>query len=193
MSARSGAGVGSLGGECVDGGSWRSPGNGAEAIRFERAKCPGRALLLSAALLAAAAFTVFGAAAAAAAESAVQDHSRAAATKKKHKVLITYEGQIGQGTAPGHARFVAKRGIIDSGRVVINGRDTGPIVYTTLKFTGKKGTFRISEKIIKGGAHTWKLTSGTRTYRGWRGKGVESGAPDSTGHIKVVMHGTVTH
>ena len=108
------------------------------------------------------------------------------------KVEITYDGKIGRGTAPGHAKFVAKGAITDSGRVVINARDTGPIVYTKLRFTGKKGTFRINETIVKGGLHTWKLVSGTKAYAGLHGKGTETGRPDfSTLHIHIDMVGIV--
>jgi hypothetical protein len=115
-----------------------------------------------------------------------------AATPRAGKVQITYDGKIGKGTAPGHARFVAKGAITDAGTVVIHGRDTGLIVYTKLTFTGKQGTFRVEEKIIKGGKHTWTLTSGTGAYAGLRGAGYETGAPDSTGGIHVSMFGTVS-
>jgi hypothetical protein len=105
---------------------------------------------------------------------------------------ITYDGQIGQGRAPGHAKFVATGAIADTGTLVINGRQSGGIVYTKLRFTGRKGTLRVNEKIIIGGAHTWTLTSGTGAYDGVHGTGTEGGAPDSSGHIHVLMNGTAT-
>lgn len=108
------------------------------------------------------------------------------------KVQITYDGKFGQGSA--HAKFAAKGAIADSGTLVANvGRDTGPVVYTKLTFTGKKGTFLVNEKIVKAGLHTWTLTSGTRAYAGLHGKGTETGAPDSSsGHIHVDMTGVVS-
>lgn len=108
------------------------------------------------------------------------------------KVQLTYDGQIGQGTAPGHAKFVATGAIADSGTLVVNGRQSSGIVYTKLQFAGKQGTFRVSEKIIIGGVHRWTLTSGTGAYVGLRGTGVEAGAPDPNNHIHVLMNGTVT-
>ncbi len=117
----------------------------------------------------------------------------AAPTSGGGKVEIIYEGKIGKGSATGHATFTAKGAIADSGTVLIHGRDTGRIVYTKLTFTGKKGTFYVSEKIIKGGVHTWTVTSGTSTYVGLHGKGVESGAPNfQTLHVRVDMIGTVS-
>jgi hypothetical protein len=106
-------------------------------------------------------------------------------------VQITYDGQIGQGRAPGHASFVATEAITDTGTLVINGRQRGAIVYTKLRFTGKKGTFRAREKIIIGGVHTWRISSGTGAYSGLHGTGTEGGRPDSGGHIHVLMTGTV--
>jgi hypothetical protein len=105
------------------------------------------------------------------------------------KVQITYDGKIGKGSAPGHAKFVATGAIADSGTVLINGRAASGIVYTKLTFTGKKGTFRVSENIIIGGVHMWTLTSGTGAYDRLRGTGIEGGAPDSSSQIHVLMNG----
>lgn len=107
------------------------------------------------------------------------------------QVQIKYDGQIGQGSAPGHAKFVATGAIADTGTVVIQGRRSSGIVYTKLILKGKKGTFRVSEKIIIGGAHTWTLTSGTGAYGGLHGTGSEAGAPDASGQIHVLMTGGV--
>jgi hypothetical protein len=107
-------------------------------------------------------------------------------------VQITYDGKIGQGSAPGHAKFVANGAIADAGTLIINGRDTGPIVYTKLTFTGNRGTFHVSEKIVKGGLHTWTLTSGTGAYAGLHWQGTETGRPEASGRIHVDMTGVVT-
>jgi hypothetical protein len=145
---------------------------------------PDMRIALRATILAGAMLATAGALLPAAAESA---------PKAGGKVKITYDGKIGRGTAPGHATFVAKGAIADTGTLVILGRDTGPIVYTKLTFRGKKGTFRINEKIIKGGFHTWTMISGTNAYAGLHAHGTETGRPDfSTLRIHVVMVGVVT-
>jgi hypothetical protein len=119
----------------------------------------------------------------------------ASAAHRSGKVSISYDGQVdltGSAPGPGHATFSASGTVSDHGSVLIVGHDTGPIVYTTLTFTATKGTFVVAEKIVKGGEHTWTLDNGTGAYRGLHGTGVESGRPDSSGHVSVVMTGSVT-
>jgi hypothetical protein len=77
----------------------------------------------------------------------------------------------------GVGRFRISGAINDRGTTKAHRTVKSTTVVIRRVMVGKKGTFRLVLTIPKaGGDKTWRITSGTRVYRGLHGKGTEDSA-----------------
>jgi hypothetical protein len=103
------------------------------------------------------------------------------AVNGKVKVRITFKNDgrdVSDGTLAGAGRFTASGAINDQGKVLIYRTMKGGLITLRDVASGKKGSITFVVKIdTTTGTSRWTITSGTRAYKGLRGKGTERENP----------------
>ena len=114
--------------------------------------------------------------------AAVPASLAAPAQKQAGGTVTLHIRERGDANAPkdvvsGRGRFRISGAINDRGTTRAHRTVKSTTVVIRRVMTGKKGTFRLVLTIPKaGGDKTWKITSGTRAYKGLHGKGAPGGA-----------------
>jgi hypothetical protein len=114
--------------------------------------------------------------------AAVPASFAAPAQKRASGTVTLHIRERGDANAPadvvsGVGRFRISGAINDRGTTQARRTVKSTTVVIRRAMVGKKGTFRLVLTIPKaGGDKTWRITSGTRAYKGLHGKGTEDSA-----------------
>jgi hypothetical protein len=93
----------------------------------------------------------------------------------------------------GSGTFTLTGTVTDSGAFVDYRRQKGGSILIRRVLTGKNGELTTVIHIsTTEGDKGWKITSGSGSYEGARGKGEELGGVDSAGNIDITMNGSLT-
>jgi hypothetical protein len=104
----------------------------------------------------------------------------------KGKTTISYDR-----STSGNGHFKAIGAIADAGALLFTRtRKTGAVVHTSFTLKGAKGSIVVAETV--GTRRTWRIASGTRSYRGLEGGGTETRRRVG-GRTRVVMSGSASN